>query len=42
MKNMLKVLVIIGIVAGVLISVKLGIELWAKNVKKFFIVENNN
>lgn len=42
MKNMLKVLVIIGIVVGVLISVKLGIELWAKNVKKYFIVENND
>ena len=42
MRNMLKVLVVIGIVVGVLLSVKLGIELWAKNVKKYFIVESNN
>lgn len=41
MKNMLKVLAAIGIVVGVLLSVKLGIELWAKNVKKYFVVENN-
>lgn len=41
MKSMLKVLVAIGIFVGILLSVKLGIELWSRNVKKYFIVDNN-
>ncbi len=42
MKNMLKVLISICIVVGSLVAVKLGIDLWSKNVKKYFVVENNN
>ncbi len=39
MKSLVKVLCITGIVVGVLITVKLVMELWSTNVKKYFIVE---
>ena len=39
MKGLLKALLFVGIVAGVLISIKLGMELWSTKVKKYFIVD---
>lgn len=41
MKSLLKVLISVGIVVCALLSIKLGVDLWNKNVKKYFIVENN-
>lgn len=42
MKAMLKVLIAVAIAVGTLLAVKLGLDLWSKNVKKYFLVENND
>ncbi|MFA5658230.1 MAG: hypothetical protein WC900_03010 [Oscillospiraceae bacterium] len=39
MKTLIKVLCIIGIVVGGLFAVKLTMELWSTNMKKYFVVE---
>lgn len=39
MKNLLKVLIVLGIVVASLVSVKLGMELWSTKVKKYFVVD---
>lgn len=39
MRGLVKALCIIGIVVGGLLTVKLMVELWSTNVKKYFEVE---
>jgi len=39
MKGLIKALLIVGIVAGGLISIKIGLELWSTKVKKYFVVD---
>lgn len=39
MKNLLKTLMVVGIILGGLFSIKLGLELWSTKVKKYFVVD---
>ncbi len=39
MKGLLKALALVGIIAGILISIKLALEIFAPNMKKYYVID---
>ena len=39
MEGLLKALALVGIIAGILISIKLALEIFAPNMKKYYVID---